>query len=104
MSNVLLTVIYTFLKTIISTFLGPVFQAIDGLLISLNLTSYINLFNSVLYTYVGPAVGFFFEFMGPLTIGVLVLEFTVYVAYYAITMATTWILKVLNLIKKLPLA
>ena len=104
MSNVLIQVIYNLFHAICSTFLGPVFQGIDGLLTNLQLSSYVTLFNNVLSTYVAPLVGFFFEFMGPLTISVIVLEFTVYVAYFGITMSVTWVLKVLKLLKKLPLA
>lgn len=104
MSKIIIEVLLTFIKGLVSTFLGPVFSAIDGLVSGLGLTSYIDMFNNVLYSYIAPFVGFFFEFMGPITISVLLLEFTVFVAYYTITMGITWILKVLKVIKKFPMA
>ena len=104
MGNTLVTILYNLFHAIMSTFLGPVFQGIDGLINSLGLSDYTYLFNNVLNFYVGPLVGFFFEFMGPHTITVIILEITATILYYAITMTTTWILKLLNFIKKLPLA
>lgn len=104
MSKVLIDVLMQFLRAMVSTFLGPLFMGLDSMIQSLGLTSYVELFNSVLYSYIAPLVGFFFEFLGPLTISVLCLEFLVFTAYYGITMTTTWILKVLALIKKFPLA
>ena len=104
MAKTFISVLYEFLALIVGQFLGPVFTGLNSLISSLGLTSFIQMFNSVLYDYVGPMVGFFFEFMGPRTISVLALEFAVYVAYYGITMMTTWILKLFNLIKKFPFA
>ena len=102
--NQLLTILYNLFHTLVASFLSPVFQAIDGLIQSLGLSNYVYLFNNILSTYVGPLVGFFFQFMGPHTISVIMLEITATIGYYGITMITTWILKLLNFIKKLPLA
>lgn len=104
MAKVLIDVLYGFLHNIIGLFIFPIYTLIDSLLDYLHLTNYIHLFQAILTDYIAPLVGFIFEFMGPNTITVLILEFTVTILFYGIMMTTTWIIKVLKLVKKLPMA
>lgn len=104
MAKVLVSVIYGFLHTLGGAFLFPLYTLIDTLLETLNLTNYVHLFQNILTTYIAPLVGFFFQFMGPNTISVIMLEFSVTILYFGIMLSTTFVIKVLRIIKKLPLA
>ena len=50
MSKVLISVLLGFLRSIVSTFLGPVLTGLDSLILSLHLDTPINMLNSVLYS------------------------------------------------------
>lgn len=104
MARILIEVIMNFFRYIVLGVFGPIFNVLDSLIAALQLNQYVSLFNNILTQYVGPMVGFFFEFMGPHTVTIILLEITVTIGFYSIMIATTFFLKVLKLIKKLPLA
>ena len=104
MAKVIIQVIYGFFHMIASSLLSPSFALLDSWLLNIGFTQYINLFNSILSTYVAPFVGFIFQFMGPKTIDIIALEFVATIGFHSITLATTGILKIFKVIKKFPLA
>lgn len=104
MARILIEVVFKLFRYIVLGVFGPIFDVLDSLFATLNLNQYVSLFNNILTQYVGPMVGFFFEFMGPHTISVIGLEIAVTIGFYGIMIATTFFLKVLKFIKKLPLA
>lgn len=104
MAHTLLEVIYKFFVLLTDQLLGPLFSLLDSFLLNIGFTQYIDLFYTVVAAYISPFVGFIFEFMGPRTVDIILMEFLATIGFHAIVLAMTGILKVLKVIKKFPMA
>lgn len=104
MAKTLFKVLFGFLNLLASTIFGPIFQLLDALLLGLNFDSFVNNFLSVLDTYVVPFTVWFLEQIPPMTLSVIILEVTFTVSFFALSFSINIILKILKLIKKLPVA
>lgn len=93
-----------FFNSLLGTFFGPLFNVFDSLLDVLNLTPTIEEFNTFLIDYVAPFLSFFWNFLTPKAMNVILLELTVTLFFFNISLVTHVGLKILKLIKKLPLA
>lgn len=104
MGSAILQVFIDFLNLLAAHIFGPLFAVIDSLWDVIELTPYINNFNTFIQTYVAPFISYFLDAIPPLTLSVIVLELTVTLFIFNLSLAVHIGLKALKLMKKLPLA
>lgn len=104
MAKVFIGVIYALFNLLANTIFSPIFTLMDALILGLNLDPFVDVFTSVLQTYVTPYVGWFLVQIPPQTLSVIALGIGFTISFFAISFSVNIILKVLKLIKKLPMA
>lgn len=104
MAKIFISVLYTFFNVYVTFIFGPVFDLLDGLILTLNIDNLINNFLYVIDNYVVPFSVWFFEQIPPLTFEVIGLAVGFYIGFYSISFAINLILKALKLLKKFPMA
>lgn len=104
MAKVFIGVIYAVFNLVANHLFGPIFTLLDTLIIGLNIEPFISNFTNILQLYVTPFVGWFMVQIPPFTLSVIVMAIGFYISFYALSFAVNIILKVLKLLKKLPMA
>ena len=101
MIKAILKGILKFLSSIVSIVLSP----IDSLLTNLfpNMASAISSFNTMLTSYVGNSLTWFFSLIPPITRGLLLTALTFLIGYYAFIWSYSLIIKVWSIIQKIKL-
>lgn len=104
MAKAFISVLYALFNLLAQTIFGPIFTAMDTILIGLNFDGPLAIFTTVLETYVSPFVAWFLVQIPPFTLSVITLGIAFYISFYALSFSVNIILKLLKLIKKLPMA
>lgn len=90
-----------FLKSIIDIVLTPINLLVDGLFP--NMSNAISSFNTMLNSYVGNSLSWFFSFVPPITKSILLIALTFLIGYYTFIWSYSLIIKLWNVIQKIKL-
>lgn len=104
MAATILQVFINFLNLLAGHIFGPLFTLTDSLWDLIQLTPYLDRFNIFIQTYVAPFIAYFMDAIPPLSLSVIILELTVSLFIFNLSLAVHIGLKALKLMKKLPLA
>lgn len=104
MAKVFIGVVYAIFNLVANHIFGPIFTLLDTLILGLGIDGFISNFTNVLQLYITPYVGWFLIQIPPVTLNVIAMAIGFYISFYVISFSVNIILKVLKLIKKLPMA
>lgn len=84
--------------------IGPILTLISGFFVNLNLGGVITSCNNILITYIAPSIGWFCGLIPPNTFNIILMEIELTIVFYTFYIFSGFILDILHLVKKVPLA